>query len=72
MHLVNEKIDAGDPVRKQVLTIDPKEFLDRFLRRSTAIAADLLIEDLQQLERGHYSWADAAAIRRFRSGDQAR
>jgi methionyl-tRNA formyltransferase len=72
IYLVNEKIDAGDPLRKQVLAIDPKESLDRLLRRSTAIAADLLIEDLQPIERRHDSWADAAAIRRPRSEDRVR
>lgn len=80
IYFVNEKIDAGELCGQRVFAIEPEETLDEFLRRSKAIAADLLIEVLQKLERGeltrapldlskgsYYSWPDKEAVRRFRA-----
>jgi methionyl-tRNA formyltransferase len=79
IYFVNEQIDAGELCGQRVFAIEPHETLDEFLRRSKAIAADLLIEVLESLERGdltrtqldlsqgsYYSWPDKDAVRRFR------
>jgi methionyl-tRNA formyltransferase len=75
---VNEQIDAGDLCGQRIFDIEPDETLDRFLRRSKAIAADLLIEVLDAIHRGtvtripldlaqgtYYSWPDREAVKRF-------
>jgi len=80
IYFVDARIDAGDLCGQRVYDIPPDESLDGFLRRSKAVAADLLIEVLQRIERGqvtrtplslaegsYYSWPDAAAVRRFRA-----
>jgi methionyl-tRNA formyltransferase len=80
IYFVNEKIDAGELCGQRIFAIEPDETLDAFLRRSKAIAADLLIEVLGKLERGelprealdlskgsYYSWPDTDAVRRFRA-----
>jgi methionyl-tRNA formyltransferase len=80
IYFVNEKIDAGELCGQRIFAIEPHETLDAFLRRSKAIAADLLIEVLGKLEGGelsrealdlsqgsYYSWPDPDAVRRFRA-----
>lgn len=80
IYFVNEKIDAGDRCGLRTFEIRPDDSLDSFLRRSKAIAADLLLEIFERLERGddarepldlsqgsYFSWPDAAAVRRFRA-----
>ena len=80
IYYVDERIDAGELCGQRIYDIDPSESLDAFLRRSKAIAADLLLEVLRQIEAGqvtrqalrlaegsYYSWPDAAAVRRFRA-----
>lgn len=80
MYFVNELIDAGDLCGQRVFDILPEESLDGFLRRSKAIAAELLLEVLAKMERGdvsrspldlakgsYYSWPDAEAVKRFRA-----
>ncbi|HEX8103801.1 MAG TPA: formyltransferase family protein [Solirubrobacteraceae bacterium] len=77
---VDEVIDAGDLAGQRRFAIDPAESLDRFLRRSKAIAADLVLEVLDALERGaatrtpidvaagsYYSWPGRADVARFRA-----
>ena len=78
IYFVNEKIDAGELCGQRTFPIGPDERLDGFLRRSKAIAADLLLEVLEKIRTGtvhrqpmnlaegsYYSWPDAAAVRRF-------
>lgn len=78
IYYVNEKIDAGELCGQRVFPIRPDEGLDGFLHRSKAIAADLLLEVLEQIRTGtvcrhplnlaegsYYSWPDAGAVRRF-------
>jgi len=80
IYFVNEQIDAGDLCGQRVFDISPDESLDAFLRRSKAIAADLLVDVLDDVERGaatrtpldlslgsYYSWPDKEAVRRFRA-----
>jgi methionyl-tRNA formyltransferase len=80
IYFVNELIDAGDLCGQRVFGIKPNETLDEFLRRSKAVAADLLIEVLRALEEGnvtrtpldlahgsYYSWPDKQAVERFRA-----
>jgi len=80
IYFVNEAIDAGDVCGLRVFDIEPEDTLDRFLRRSKAIAADLLIEVLGEVEAGtatsrpldlaqgsYFSWPDEDAVRRFRA-----
>ena len=75
---VNEDIDAGELCGQRTFDIRPGETLDEFLRRSKAIAAELLLDVLQDIEnatasrapldlsRGsYYSWPDREAVRRF-------
>jgi methionyl-tRNA formyltransferase len=80
VHYVNEKIDAGDLCGQCIFDILPDETLDEFLRRSKAVAADLLIKVFEQFETGavttrplnlaegsYYSWPDPVAVSRFRA-----
>jgi methionyl-tRNA formyltransferase len=80
IHFVSEQIDAGDLCGQRVFGIEPTETLDQFLRRSKAIAADLLLEMLDAIERGAvartpldltqghaYSWPDKESVERFRA-----
>ena len=79
IYFVDEKIDSGEMVGQRTFEILPDESLDGFLRRSKAIAADLLLDVLERLEAGaldrrpidlkagsYYSWPDLGAVRRFR------
>ena len=81
VHFVDDGIDTGDLCGQEVFEILPRESLDAFLRRSKAIAADLVVRVLEAFERGavartpidakagsYYSWPDRAAVRRFRAG----
>ena len=76
--MIQRRIDAGELCRQESFEILPDETLDAFLRRSKALAADLLVEVLGELESGdierapldltkgsYYSWPDRAAVRRF-------
>jgi methionyl-tRNA formyltransferase len=75
---VNEDIDAGELCGQRDFEIQPDESLDEFLRRSKAVAAELVIDVLGDIERGaasrtpldltqgsYYSWPDRAAVQRF-------
>jgi len=77
---VNEDIDAGELCGQRIFEIGPDETLDEFLRRSKAIAAELLLDVIQRIGNGtitsipldlskgsgsYYSWPDRAAVRRF-------
>jgi methionyl-tRNA formyltransferase len=80
IYFVNEQIDAGELCAQRVFDIEPEETLDEFLQRSKAIAAELLLEVLPQVESGtvartqldleqgsYYSWPDREAVARFRT-----
>jgi len=80
IYFVNEAIDAGELCAQRSFAIGPEETLDSFLRRSKAVAADLLLEVLAAVEDGsvrrepldladgsYYSWPDTAAVARFRA-----
>jgi methionyl-tRNA formyltransferase len=80
VYFVNEQIDAGDLCGQRVFDISPDESLDGFLGRSKAIAADLLVDVLDDVDRGqatrtpldlslgsYYSWPDKDAVARFRA-----
>jgi methionyl-tRNA formyltransferase len=80
IYYVDARIDIGDLCAQRAYDILPDESLDGFLRRSKAVAADLLVEALGRIERGertrtpmsldggsYYKWPDAAAVRRFRA-----
>jgi methionyl-tRNA formyltransferase len=79
IYYVNEAIDAGDLCGQRQFAISMDESLDNFIRRSKAIAGELLVELLAGLDHGelprtpldlskgsYYSWPDAAAVKRFR------
>jgi methionyl-tRNA formyltransferase len=79
IYFVNEQIDAGDLCVQRAFDVLPDESLDGFLHRSKQLAADMLLEALDSIERGtvvrtpldlsagsYYSWPDAEAVRRFR------
>jgi methionyl-tRNA formyltransferase len=81
IYFVNEQVDAGDLIGQRTFDISPTETLDAFLRRSKRIAAELLLETLDGIERGtveatpldlsqgsYYSWPDREAVARFRAG----
>jgi methionyl-tRNA formyltransferase len=80
VYFVNEQVDAGDLCGQRVFDIAPDDTLDRFLRRSKAIAADLVLEVLRDIEAGtvirepldlaagsYYSWPTPEAVERFRA-----
>jgi len=80
IYFIDEKIDSGERVGLRVFPIDPHETLDQFVRKSKAIAADLLLEVLNGLEQetlnrqpldlatgSYFSWPDRDAVMRFRS-----
>jgi methionyl-tRNA formyltransferase len=77
---VNEDVDAGDVCAQVRFDIAPDVTLHTFLERSKAIAADLLVETLERVERGdaerrpldmaagsYFSWPDREAVDRFRA-----
>ena len=79
IHFVDEQIDAGAICGQRAFEIRPHETLDGLLRRSKAVAAELLIDVLRAMERGtlhslpvdprggsYYSWPDREAVQRFR------
>jgi methionyl-tRNA formyltransferase len=76
---VNDDIDAGDLCAQRTFPIRPHESLDAFLRRSKAVAADLLLSAFARIDDGtvartpldlrqgsYYSWPDREAVERFR------
>ena len=78
--LVDDNVDTGMVCGQRLFAIEPRESLDQFLRRSKAIAADLLLEVLAAFEsrsmaptpldasRGsYYSWPNREAVARFRA-----
>jgi len=80
IYFVNEQIDAGDLCGQRVFDILPDDSLERFLRRSKRVGAELLLEVLEKLENGslerspldlsegsYYSWPDRSAVERFRA-----
>lgn len=80
IYFVDEKIDSGECVGQRVFDIEDGETLDGFLRRSKGIAAELLLEVLDDLERdalikspidltagSYFSWPDPVAVGRFRA-----
>ena len=80
IYFVNEAIDAGEVAGLRVFDILPEDTLDGFLRRSKAIAADLLLEVLGRMDAGtverepldlaagsYFSWPDSDAVSRFRA-----
>lgn len=81
---VNEDIDAGELCGQRVFPIEPDDTLDRFLRRSKTIAADLLLEVLEAVDDGtvgrtpldlaagsYYSWPDRKAVHAFRAAGRS-
>jgi methionyl-tRNA formyltransferase len=77
---VNDDIDAGELCAQRSFSIEEGETLDEFLRRSKAIAAELLLELLSQIEAGtvvstpldlskgsYYSWPKREDVRRFQA-----
>ena len=79
IYFVNEDIDAGDLCGQRIFDIPPDDTLDRFLIRSKAIAAELLLEVLRKMEDGtltsaplnlaegsYFKWPDAASVEQFR------
>ena len=80
IYFVDEGIDSGERVGLRTFEIGPDETLDHFIARSKGIAAELLLEVLDGVERGtlerqpldleagsYFSWPDAASVRRFRA-----
>jgi methionyl-tRNA formyltransferase len=80
IYFVDERIDAGDLCAQRTFPIAPDDTLDSFLRRSKAIAADLLLEVLPAVDNGsvekrpldlskgsYYSWPDREAVHRFQA-----
>jgi methionyl-tRNA formyltransferase len=77
---VNEDVDAGELCGQQTFEIRAGESLDEFLRRSKAVAADLILTVLADVESesvsrtpldlrkgSYYSWPDRQAVRRFQA-----
>jgi methionyl-tRNA formyltransferase len=77
---VNEDIDGGDLCGQRIFEIGEHETLDEFLRRSKAVAADLLLDVLRDIDDGsvsrrplelgkgsYFSWPGREDVRRFRA-----
>lgn len=84
IYFVNEKIDAGDLCAQRSFDVEPGECLDKFLRRSKAIAAELLLQVLTEMRLGemdrsplnlaegsYYSWPDREAVARFHAAGRS-
>lgn len=80
IYFVNQQIDAGELCAQETFAVNPKSSLDRFLRQSKEVAANLLLGVLRKMEEGeiprwplnlaegsYYSWPDREAVSRFRS-----
>jgi len=80
IYYVDTRIDAGELCGQRIYDIPPEETLDGFLKRSKAIAAELLLEVLSDIESGqvmrraldlnqgsYFSWPDASAVQKFRA-----
>jgi methionyl-tRNA formyltransferase len=80
IYFVNEAIDAGELCGQRVFDIPPEDTLDAFLKRSKAVAAELLLEVLGKMKEGtvtrtplnlaegsYYKWPDAESVRQFRA-----
>lgn len=80
IYFVNEQIDAGDLCAQRSFPIESDDTLDSLLRKSKAIAADLLLQVIQSIAAGtvtrvpldaatgsYYSWPDADAVERLRA-----
>ena len=81
VHFVDERVDAGEVCGQAFFEIAPDESLDRFLRRSKHVAAELLLDVLPRIESGtverrpvdltqgsYYSWPDRDAVKRLAAG----
>jgi methionyl-tRNA formyltransferase len=79
MFFVNEDIDGGDLCGQRIFEIGDADTLDSLIRRSKAVAAELVLDALDGIESdtvvrepldldsgSYYSWPDQAAVRRFR------
>lgn len=79
IYYVNEEIDAGELCAQRSFPVHADDTLDVLLKRSKAVAADLLLEVLAAIESGvvarrpldlaagsYYSWPDPEAVERFR------
>jgi methionyl-tRNA formyltransferase len=77
---VNDDVDAGDLCGQRTFEIRPGESLDEFIHRSKAVAADLLLKVLDDIDSkavsrtpldlsqgSYYSWPDRQAVRRFQA-----
>jgi len=77
---VNEDVDAGELCGQRTFEIRPGETLDAFLRRSKTVAAELLLDVLEEVEQStvsrtpldlsagsYYSWPDRRAVQRFQA-----
>jgi methionyl-tRNA formyltransferase len=77
---VNEDIDAGELCGQRVFDVRPDETLDEFLRRSKAVAAELLLDVLASIDDdavtrapldlsagSYYSWPDRKAVKEFQA-----
>ena len=80
IYYVDTRIDAGELCGQRIYDIPPEQTLDGFLRTSKAIAAELLLEVLDNIENGnvtrralnlaegsYFSWPDPPAVQRFRA-----
>jgi methionyl-tRNA formyltransferase len=80
VYFVNEQIDAGDLCGQRAFPIAAGETLERFLHRSKAVAAELLLEVLERLEHGrverrpldlsegsYFSWPTGDDVKRFKA-----
>ena len=80
IYFVNEDIDAGEVCAQRSYPIDHHDSLDSLLRKSKAVAAELLLDVLASIESqtvtrspldvsagSYYSWPDAEAVQRFRA-----
>jgi methionyl-tRNA formyltransferase len=80
VYFVNEQIDAGDLCGQRAFSIAADDTLEQFLHRSKAVAAELVLDVLERLERGgierrpldlskgsYFSWPTPDDVKRLRA-----
>jgi methionyl-tRNA formyltransferase len=77
---MNEDIDGGELCGQRIFRVERGQTLDAFLRRSKALAAELVLDVLREIEDGtvtrkpldladgsYFSWPDRKAVAEFRA-----
>ncbi len=80
VHFINKRIDEGNIILQEKVTIDPEDTLHSLIRKCKQVGADLLLQVIDQFEKGsvstlsnpvesgsYFSFPTKEAVRRFRA-----